>query len=329
MEFTRQGLIDFGKRLKDEVSEDDVSGAAAELAYRFFLALFPFFIFLAALGGFVASLSGVDSPTDEIMDMVGESLPADSASVLRSQLESIVDEKNAGLLSIGIIGAIWASSSGVGALMKNMNRIYGVGESRKTPIRIAIALGLTVLGAGVMVLAFAVLFVGQLYGREIAGEVGLENTAAFLFSNARWPLAVVMILFAVAFLYWLAPNAEVPLRWISPGAVFFTVTWIIASIGFGFYVANFGSYNETYGTLGGVVVLLIWFYLTSFLLLLGAEINGVLAQQANEMKQEGVPVKPEPVGAQEPLGAFRPLAFAGAGLLWVLALAGVLRRRTA
>jgi membrane protein len=280
MPIDRHEVIAFVKRLRKAVSEDDVSGAAAELAYRFFLALFPFFIFLAALGGFIASISGVQNPTDEIMDMVGQSLPADSASVLRTQLQGVIESQNAGLLSIGILGAIWASSSGVGALMKNMNRIHGVGESRSTVARIAIALGLTILGAGIMVLAFVVLFVGQLYGPDIASEIGLEDTAATLIALARWPIALVLILMAVGFMYWLAPNSQVSLKWISSGAVFFSITWVIATLGFGIYVSHFSSYNQTYGTLGGVVVLLIWFYLTAFLLLLGAEINSVIAQTA-------------------------------------------------
>ena len=277
MALHRGQVIEFAKRLKDKVAEDDVSGASAEMAYRFFLALFPFFIFLAALSSFIASAADVQNPTDEIMSMLGDSLPEDSAAVLRTQLDGVLQQQNAGLLSIGILGAIWAASSGVGALMKNMNRIYDVEESRRMPVRLGIALAITVFGAGTIVIAFVILFAGQLYGPEIAGEVGLEDTAASVIGLARWPLVIAMILAAVAIMYWLAPDTEPGLKWITPGALFFGVAWIVASLGFGLYVANFGAYNETYGALGAVVVLLIWFYLTSFVLLLGAEINSVLA----------------------------------------------------
>ncbi len=209
--------------------------------------------------------------------------------------------------------------------MKNMNRIYGVGESRSTPLRLAIALGLTVLGAGIMVAAFVVLFVGQLYGPDIAAEIGLQDTAASLFSIGRWPMALVLILFAVALLYWLAPNADLPLKWLTPGALFFALTWVIASFGFGIYVSNFGSYNQTYGALGGVIVLLIWFYLTSFLLLLGVEINGVLAETAGDEPEQSGERAPAPESTSMP----RTLGVAMAGLVWVLALIGFMRRRSA
>ena len=337
MRFNRQGIVDFAKQLKDQVSKDDVSGGAAELAYRFFLAVFPFFIFLAALGSFIASLAGVQNPTDEIMKTIGDSLPQDSASVLRNQLDGVLSSHNGGLLTIGIIGAIWTASSGVNALMKNLNRIYDVGESRNMFVRYAIALGLTILGAGTMVLAFVVLFIGQIYGPEIAGQIGLQNTAADAFGIARWPVALLLILFAVAFMYWMAPNTDFKLKWISPGAAFFAVAWIVATFAFGIYVSNFGSYNETYGTLGGVVILMFWFYLTAFLLLLGAEINDVVArmaeeaaeEKANEEESSKVPgwlreedhesraIKPKPAGV------------AAAGVLWALALIAVLRHKAA
>jgi membrane protein len=286
MELGGRSVGDFGKRLKDKVGEDDIGGAAAEMAYRFFLALFPFFLFLAALGGFVASALNIDNPTDEVMDLIGDSLPEDSASVLRTQLEGVIDQQNAGLLSIGIVGAIWASSAAFKALMKNMNRIHEVDESRSLVARYAISLGLTLLSAGLLVGAFAVFFIGQIYGPEIAGEIGLEDTASGLLSLARWPVAVVMVMVAMAFMYWLAPNTAMKLRWISPGAVFFTLGWVVASFAFGLYVSNFGSYNATYGALGGVVVLLIWFYITAYLILLGAEVNAVVAEGSHAGEEQ-------------------------------------------
>jgi membrane protein len=279
MESVSRSLYAYGKRLIEKIGEDDVNGAAAEMAYRFFLALFPFFIFLAALSGFVASTFNVDDPTTEIMDLLGDSLPDDASSVLEEQLRSVTEQRNGGLLTLGILGAIWATSGGISALMKNMNRMYSVGESRSRWARYAISLGLTFLSAGVLVLAFVLFFTSQVYGPRIADEAGLADTARTLISLALWPATLLMIMFAVAFLYWLAPNAGLRLRWISPGAIFFTLTWLIASFGFGLYVANFGSYNATYGALGGVVVLLIWFYLTAFLLLVGAEINAAVAEK--------------------------------------------------
>ena len=267
-----------GKRLKEEFSEDDISGGAAELAYRFFLALFPFLIFLAALGGFLASAVNVTNPTEEIMNRLQGSLPEDAASVLRTQIDTVVNNRDAGLLSLSIIGAIWAASSGITSLMKTTNRIYEVAESRPIWRRYLLAVGLTIFGAGLLVLSFTVFFFGQLYSERLANEVGLDEAASVALTIFQYVFPVLGVLLAVALLYWLAPDADLPFRWLSPGALFFSIAWFVASFLFSLYVSNFGSYNATYGALGGVVILLIWFYLTSFLLLLGAEINMILAE---------------------------------------------------
>ena len=129
-------MIQLGKRLYKEVGQDDLSGGATELAFKLFLALFPFFIFLAALGGFIASAFGVDNPTDRIMDALGRSLPSDASSMLRREVDGVMTNRNPALLSVGIIGAIWAASSGIGTIMKITNRVYGVKETR--PIMLAL-----------------------------------------------------------------------------------------------------------------------------------------------------------------------------------------------
>jgi membrane protein len=270
--------IRFGKRIFKEVGEDDLSGAAGELAYRFFLALFPFFIFLAAMGGFVADLLGVRNPTQEIMKLLGDSLPPDAASVLREQLESVVETRNAQLLSLGIVGAIWSASSGVSTIAKCMNRIYEVKETRPMWRRFLMNIGLTILGGAFSIGCLILLFVGQVAGTEAAADIGLEDQAAMAINLARWPAIFLMLLIATAFLYWAAPNVKLPFRLFTPGALVFIVGWLVMSYFFGLYVSNFGSYNATYGALGGIVVLLVWFYLTSFLLVLGVEINAVLAE---------------------------------------------------
>jgi membrane protein len=278
--------IRFGKRIFKEVGEDDLSGAAGELAYRFFLALFPFFIFLAAMGGFVADLLGVRNPTQEIMELLGDSLPPDAASVLREQLESVVETRNAQLLSLGIIGAIWSASSGVSTIAKCMNRIYEVKETRPIWRRLLMNIGLTILGGAFAVGCLILLFAGEVAGTEAAADIGLQDQAAMAINLARWPAIFLMLLIATAFLYWAAPNVKLPFRLITPGALVFIVGWLVMSYFFGLYVSNFGSYNATYGALGGIVVLLVWFYLTSFLLVLGVEINAVLTEKAPEQMPE-------------------------------------------
>ena len=272
-------LVGTGKRMAKEVLNDDVNGLAAELAYRFFLALFPFFIFLAALGGFVATLLGVTNPTDQVMELLGEVLPADAASVVRRQLDQVVASRNAGLLSVGIVTAIWTGSSGIRATMKAMNRAYDVRETRSFWKKYLVSIGLTLLAGSFVVGAFVLLVVGQLAGRQVAEAIGMPGAYQTAVTLARWPAAIVLLLVATAFWYWAAPNIALPFKWITPGAVLFTVVWLVATALFSLYVANFGAYNATYGTLGGVAVLLLWFYLTSLILLAGAELNAVVDDQ--------------------------------------------------
>jgi membrane protein len=268
------------KQIVKKVGEDDVSSFAAALAYRFFLALFPFFIFLAALAGFITGIFDIQNPTDRIINTIGNTLPSDVTSVLRTQLEGVINSRNAALLSVGLVGTLWAASSSVGALMKAMNRAYGVRETRPAWERYALAIGLTAFAGLMIVASFLVLVVFQASGTKIADKIGLGGVAAALLPLVRWPVAVVTILLASGIIYRVAPNAGLSLRRILPGTVLFTSVWLVATYLFGLYISHFASYNSTYGALGGVVILLVWFYLTAFLLLVGAELNAVLEQRA-------------------------------------------------
>jgi membrane protein len=268
-----------GLKVFKEAGTDDISGAATELAYKLFLALFPFLIFLAALGGFSSSLFGIADPTTEIMDSIGPSIPDESEAMIRKEITSVADQKSTAPLSFGIVGTIWSASSAMGAIMKGLNRIYDVEESRPMFRRYGVALALTASAGLFIVTSVVIAVVGQAFGQSIAGELGMEGTASSLFTIARWPIAAVLLMTAVALLYWAAPNTDLPLRWISPGAVMFVLVWIPATFLFGLYVSNFGSYSGTYGALGGVVILLIWLYLTSYVLLLGAELNDVVIEE--------------------------------------------------
>jgi len=279
-------LLEFLTQLYLRARDDDVSGGAAELAFRFFLALFPFVIFLAALGGFLADSVGVENPTEEIMDQLGRSLPEDAASVLRKQLDTVISSRDAGLLSIGIAGAILAASGGVGTMMKMMNRAWEVRETRPYWRRVALAVALTVLGGALLVAAFLIFVAGQVYGLRIAEELGMGGVAATLFALARWPVVTVLAVTGTAVLFWAAPDARLPFRWLTPGAVLFTVGWLVLTFLFGLYVASLGSFNETYGAVASVVVLLLWFYITGLIFFLGPELNALLARRAEAEARE-------------------------------------------
>jgi membrane protein len=325
----------YTRRLLKESADDDLSGAAAELAYRFFLALFPFFIFIAATGGYAGDALGVQDPTGKVMTWLGDTLPPEATAVLREQLSGVLDQRAPALLSIGIIGSLWAASSGIGAVMKNMNRAYDVKESRPIWKRYLLAIGLTVLAGTAITAAFIVLVSGQVAGRGIAAELGFEGAAGLLFTLARWPVVIALILTGTAFLYWSAPNTNLPFKWLTPGAALFSVCWLAASYLFGLYVGNFGSYNATYGTLGGIVVLMVWFYITAFILLLGAELNAVIAQEEvpHELARDAAPDSPQAralrgkelvqeKGGRRPLRRFAVIGaevLVGAFALWKLA----------
>ena len=272
-------LLPTAKRLIQEIRHDDIGGLAAELAYRLLLAIFPFFIFLAALGAFAAAAAGIDNPVERIMDAVGDTLPSNAAGVLRDQLEHILGERNPGLLSVGIVAAIWAASGAMNTLMKALNRVYDVRETRPFWRRYLLAVGLTLLSGVFFITAFTVLVVGQFLTQEAADGIGIGSLARFALYWGRFPFVAVLLLIAMAVLFWAAPNVRLPFRWVTPGALMFLVAWIIFTVGFAFYVANFGSYNSTYGTLGGVVVLLVWLYLSSFILLAAAELNTIVLRQ--------------------------------------------------
>jgi membrane protein len=281
-----------GTKLWHELSDDDVSDFAAGLAYRFLLALFPFFIFLTALGGAIAQVAGVENPSAEILDRLGSALPSDARSVVDSQLSSVLGKQHAGLLSVGLITALWAASGGMGATMKAMNHVYDVEEERPFWRRTLLAIGLTLVGGGFFIGAFALAIAGAAFGTAIADAIGLGDLARAGMYVLGYAFAILLLLIAMAFLYWAAPNAHLPFRWITPGAVLFTVVWLVATLGFGFYVSHFGSYNATYGALGGVVILMIWFYITAYIMLAGAELNALIAQQTSPEEAE-VP-SPEP-----------------------------------
>lgn len=267
--------MNFGKDLFREVMEDDLLGGSAELAYRFLFAMFPFFIFLAALSAYVTDWIGVDNPTDQIVSNVGDALPDDAAGVLESQLRGILDGGGAGLLSFGALAALWASSSATKTIMKWMSRVYNVKDDRPFLRKQAVGVALTLLGAAGFLLAAVLLIGGQLAGDRVAEEVGLSGIWATVVSWGRIPAVLLVLMAAMAVIYWLAPNTGYRFRWITPGAVMFVVVWIAATVGFGFYIANFGNYQATYGALAGVIILMLWLYITAFVMLLGGKVNAV------------------------------------------------------
>jgi membrane protein len=265
--------------LRRKVSEDDVGGLSAEMAYRFLFAVFPFGLFVAALGTFVASALHVDNPAQQIIGALGDNLPSSVANALQPELERLVASPRADLLSIGAIAALWAATSGTNALVKGIHRAYGIKEQRPLILRYAIAIGLTLLGAVGVIVSFVTIVGGALITEQIAEHLGVGALAFQALRILRWPAVALVLIAAVSILYRYAPNVGVPWRWIVLGSVVFTIGWLAATAVLGFYVSTFGNYGATYGSLAGVVVLMLWFYVTAAMLLVGAEVTAAVARE--------------------------------------------------
>jgi membrane protein len=279
----RDALVRIGKRFLADVKRDDVSGLAAELAYRFLFAVFPFGIFVAALTAFVAPAIGIADPTGQILGAIGDNLPADVANGIRPQLEAVIGTTQPGLLTIGAVAALWAATGGTNALIKAMNRAYEVEETRAFIPRTALAVGLTLLASVGLLAAFVTIVGASLLTAGLAEQLALDPGVVATIGLLRWPVVFAGLSLAVAVLYKLAPNARAPWRWSIAGGAVFSVGWLVATAGFGFYVANFGSYANTYGALGGVIVLMLWFYLSAMVLVGSASL---MAAAMKELQPE-------------------------------------------
>ncbi len=262
-----------------EFLEDDLMGLSGELAYRWLLSIFPLAIMIAAISGIAAQGLGVEDPSGRLLDAAGSSLPPEAAATLRPQLERILQQQDGALLSLGLLLSIWAAASGMKAIIKGLNRAYDVVETRPFWRQNVVALALTVLLGAAVVLSFIALVAGQVAAQDVAAALGLQEATAWVFEVAPYPLAILALGAASWFLYWSAPARRPAKRWALPGVILFVPGWIIATFLFSLYVANFGSYDDTYGALGGVIVLLLWFYLTALILLAGGEINAVLERE--------------------------------------------------
>ena len=283
------------KRTAKESSEDDVLGLAAQLAYYFFLALFPAVLFILALASFFPLTNFID----DIVRALRPIAPADVLGFLEEQLRRISNTDSGGILTFGILGAIWSSSAAVVAIVGSLNRAYDIEEGRPWwKVRLT-AIGLT-LGLAVLVLAsFTLIVAGPTIASQVASSFGLGSVFEWSWKILQWPLAFLLVSTAVGLVYYFAPDAEQDWAWITPGAVIGTLLWLVVSLVFKFYVANFADYNATYGAVGGVIVLLLWFYISGLAILVGAELNAEIEHASPYGKDPGekVPGQKKKIGA--------------------------------
>lgn len=284
------GIKELARRVWRETQKDQILGRAAQLAYYLILALFPALLFLTALVG----LLPLDQLMPELFRHLADVMPADALSVLQRYLQQVVEGSGTGILSLGVLGALWASSSGITSIMDTLNAVYNVEDTRPFWKSRLIAITMTVGLAGFIIASTILVLYGEAIGRWVADFVGLGWLFVLAWVLLQWPLVIALMLFAIGTVYYVAPCVKQDWRWVIPGSVFAVVTWLAVSLGFKFYVENFGNYNAAYGSIGGMIVLLLWFYLSGVALLVGGEINAEIAKEATKRakrRDEPVPLK--------------------------------------
>jgi membrane protein len=291
----KRSWIYVARKTLREFSKDQCTDLAAALTYYAVLALFPALVALVSLLGVLGQGQSTVDALLEIVDQVG---PASAVDSLRPTIEQLSSSQGAGIaLVIGLLGALWSASGYVGAFGRAMNRIYEVGEGRPIwklrPVQLLVTLFAVLL---VAVAAAALVLTGPV-AEAVGEQIGLGSTAILVWDIAKWPVLLGIVVLIVAVLYYATPNVKQPtFRWVSVGAVLAIVVWILASAAFGLYVAMFASYDKTYGSLAGVIVFLLWLWLTNLALLFGAELDAELERgrqlQAGIAAEETIQLPP-------------------------------------
>jgi membrane protein len=267
----------------DAVMKDNCLGMAAQLAYYFFFSLFPALLFLVAL----ASFFPVARLTDEVIATMGQFAPPEFLAVVTEQLRKVSGDAEGGLLTLGFLAALWSSSTAMTAIIDTINRAYRVEEGRSWWRVRLLAIALTI-GVALFVLAsFAIIIVGPQLAETIARALGAGEGTEWAWRILEWPLACVLASVGISLVYYFAPDVDQKWVWLAPGTLFATGLWLATSLAFRYYAVNVTHYTETYGALGGAMVLLLWFYLSGFVLLLGAEMNVKIEHASPEGKDPG------------------------------------------
>lgn len=267
----------FAADLYREIDSDKLMEFAGAVAYSAFLAIFPFLLFVVALAGLV-----IDPATLEtLIEQIRRVAPPQVAEILVDRLHALTSGTAPGLLTLGAIGAIWAAAGAVSSLTTALNSAYDVEDTRPFWKTRGLAILVTIAGAVLFVVATGVAIATP----AVAGALGEPLGTIVLW--LRWPVAALIMLFVIAFLYYLLPDVQQSFHFITPGSAVAVVIWILASLGFSLYVGHFARYEVVYGALGSVIVLMVWMWLSAFVILVGAEINAVIEQYSPEGKRAG------------------------------------------
>ncbi len=289
------------KEVYREYVHDNVSDSAAVLSYYFVFSLFPFLVVLATL---TAYIPGVRTSIGTMLSRAHAILPPQAMSLIDQHVNALINQPRPKLLTVGLLVTLYSASRGVDAVRKAMNLAYDVKESRSFWKTEGIAIGMTVGGALLVLLGVTGLVVGGDLGLWLAERLHIAREYVVVWSWLRWPVTAAVIMLCAALGYYLLPDVEQQFKFITPGSVAGTLIWLAATWGFSQYAGHFGSYNVTYGSIGGVIVLMTWFYLSGFVFLMGGEINAILEDHAPDGKALGARAP----GEEPPRPSERPSA---------------------
>ncbi|WP_282173140.1 YihY/virulence factor BrkB family protein [Cytobacillus firmus] len=250
------------------VEEDDVFGLAAQLAYFFLLSLFPLLIFLVTLVPYLPITQ------QDILNVVRDFAPGETMKLIETNIYEIT-QRNGKLLSFGIIATLWSASNGINAVVKAFNKAYDVKETRHFILARGMAILLTFAMIFVFVMALLLPVFGRQIGLFISSEFGLSGQFLAIWNMVRWLVSPFILFVVFTGLYWIAPNKKLTCISAVPGAIFATVGWVLSSLAFSYYVSSFGNFSATYGSIGAIIVLMIWFYISGIIIIMGGEINAI------------------------------------------------------
>ncbi|WP_173918262.1 YihY/virulence factor BrkB family protein [Halobacillus sp. Marseille-Q1614] len=260
-------VFKYAKNVYSEFQKDNVPLLGAAQAYYYLLAIFPLAILLLSI------LPYLNISTEQAMNFMRDALPGGTASLIEDNIIELIQTPNGGLLTVGILGTLWSASNGVNAFIQSSNIAYDVEETRSfikvRLISIFLTLGMIITIA----VALALPIFGEVIISMVSSFLGLPEQTVIVFQVLRWVISIVVMVLSLMALYHFAPNKTFPFKEIVPGAIAAAVLWQLVSLAFSFYVSNFANYSATYGSLGGVIILMLWFFITGIILMVGAEIN--------------------------------------------------------
>jgi membrane protein len=281
--------VDLGKRTAKEIWSDDLLNLSAQQAYYFFFALFPALLTVIS----IASFFPIDNMVGQVVDTLGRFAPPDVLQIIREQIQKISESKQGGILTLAFLLTLWSSSGAMVSIISTLNAAYDITEGRPLwKVRLT-AIALTIGMAMFIVLSIGLVLVGPTAAEHLANSLHLGAAFKWTWWVLQWPVVFALVASGIGLVYYFAPDAEQDWVWITPGSILATLLWLVVSLGLKLYIQFFGNYNETYGTLGGFIVLLTWFYVSGLAILIGAELNAEIEHASPYGKATGEKVPGE------------------------------------